>query len=187
MKLLISVVLAGLLLTSCQHQQNDPIDVEYVTDPCLVPTKDNKFKLCDNMIIRARNKFHAVPMGFKTDLASIPRIMWPVFAPSDYDCIAPAVLHDWHYCCVAKVSRKRADDIFYYGLRVHGMSKTKAFIYWVGVRSMGWAFYKHGEGLKDHAGEFPKEELQGVYTDVNYQLAKLSQFQREGTTVQVHG
>lgn len=174
MKPFYGVVLAGLLLTSCRTQQHDPIDVEYMTPPCLIPVQDNKFKLCDNMIIRARNKFHAVPMGFKTDLASIPRIMWPLFSPSDYDSIAPAVLHDWHYCCVAKVSRKRADDIFYYGLRVHGMNRVKAFIYWVGVRVMGWHFYKHGEGLAKHQGEFPKEELQGVYTDVNYQLAKLS-------------
>ena len=173
MKQFLGVVLAGLLLSSCQTQQN-VIDVEYVTDPCLIPTKDNKFKLCDNMIIRARNKFHAVPMGFKTDLASIPRIMWPVFSPSDYDSIAPAVLHDWHYCCVAKVSRKRADDIFYYGLRVHGMNRVKAFVYWVGVRSIGWIYYTHGEGIAKHKGEFPKEELQGVYNDVNYQLAKLS-------------
>jgi hypothetical protein len=113
-------------------------------------------------------------MGFKTDLASIPRIMWPIFSPSDYDAIAPAVLHDWHYCCVKQVSRKRADDIFYYGLRVHGMGRLKAFIYWVGVRSIGWHYYQHGEGLAKHAGEFPKEEMQGVYNDVNYQLARLS-------------
>lgn len=171
---LIALCIAAFFISSCRMQHNDPIDVEYVTDPCLVPTKDNKFKLCDNMIIRAHNKFHAVPMGFKTDLASIPRIMWPVFSPSDYDSIAPAVLHDWHYCCVTKVSRKRADDIFYYGLIAHGMWPLKAYVYWVGVRASGWMYYQHGEGMEAHKGEFPKEELQGVYTDVNYQLAKLS-------------
>lgn len=119
------------------------------------------------MLIRADNKYHAVPHGFKTDLASIPRIMWPVFSPSDYDSIAPAVLHDWHYCCVAGITRKRADDIFYYGLRFHEMNMIKAYIYWIGVRATGWLYYKHGEGLELHAGEFDKSELQGEYDDVN--------------------
>lgn len=161
----------AIILSSCQFRQND-IHVEYITDPCLIPTQDNRFKLCQNMIIKSHNKFHAVPKGFKTDLASIPRIMWPFFAPSDYDSIAAAVLHDWHYCCVAKVSRKRADQIFYYGLQVHGMNKVEAYIYYLGVRCIGWIYYKHGEGLAKHEGEFPKEELQGVYNDVRYKLGK---------------
>lgn len=122
------------------------------------------------MIIRAHNKYHAVPMGFKTDLASIPRIMWPIFAPSDYDAIAASVLHDWHYCCVKQVSRKRADDIFYFALRSHGMNAIKAYIYWLGVRSIGWLYYTEGKGIARHAGEFPKDEMQGVYKDVNYPL-----------------
>jgi hypothetical protein len=169
-KQILFMFIAFAFISSCSLKHNDSIDIKYITDPCLIPTKDNKFKLCDNMIIRAHDKFHAVPMGFKTDLASIPRIMWPIFSPGEYDSIAPAVLHDWHYCCVASVSRKLADDIFYYGLRVHGMGRVQAFIYWLGVRAIGWNYYKHGNGLKDHAGEFPEDELQGVYIDVNYGL-----------------
>lgn len=168
-RLLLIAFITAFLLSCCLMQKND-IRVEYVTDPCLIPTKDNQFKLCDNMIIRVHNKFHAVPMGFKTDLASIPRIMWPLFSPSDYDSIAAGVLHDWHYCCVAKVSRKRADDIFYYGLRYHGMNRFEASIYYVGVRVMGWLYYQHGKGLANHSGEFPKGEMQGVYNDINFGL-----------------
>ena len=154
--------LAAILLSSCQFRQND-IHVDYVTSPCLIPTPDNRFKLCDNMIIRVHKKYHAVPKGFKTDLASIPRIMWPFFAPSDYDSIAAAVLHDWLYCCVASVTRKKADEIFYFGLRVHGMHQLKASIYYIGVRSVGWMYYKHGKGLADHESEFHKSSIKGIY------------------------
>ncbi|HAT5973332.1 TPA: DUF1353 domain-containing protein [Legionella pneumophila] len=161
--------ITGIFITAC-HMISHPIQLEYMTEPCLIPTKDNKFRLCDNMIVHIDNEYHAVPMGFKTDLASIPRIMWPVFAPSDYDCIAPAVLHDWHYCCSNEVHRKRADDIFYYALIEHGMNRVKAYIYYLAVRALGKKYYQYGVGIYRHEGEFAKEELQGVYKDVNYGL-----------------
>jgi|SRR6187402_3107074 len=166
LKKILLALSATVFISSCFAVDNH-VQVEFITDPCLIPTKDNKFKLCDNMIIRIDNTYHAVPHGFKTDLASTPRIMWPLFSPSDYDSIAPAVLHDWHYCCVAQIDRKKADDIFYYGLLFHGMSKKKAYVYYVGVRALGWLYYQHGEGMREHEGEFEPSELQGIYDDVN--------------------
>jgi hypothetical protein len=167
--ILIAVATGCLFVASCRVP-DEPIKIEYPTEPCFIPTKVNRFKLCDNMIVHIDAEYHAVPRGFKTDLASIPRIFWPVFSPGDYDSIASAVLHDWHYCCSVEVDRKRADLIFYYGLQAQGMSQFKAYIYYMGVRAVGWAFYRHGEGMKDHEGQFDKAELQGVYDDVNYRL-----------------
>jgi hypothetical protein len=154
-------------LTSCSKQDTDQKDaeVEYVTDPCLIPIAGNRFKLCENMIIRVHDVLHEIPKGFKTDLASIPRFMWPLFAPTDYDSIAAAVLHDWHYCCVQEVSRKSADDIFYYSLRNHGMGRAEAYLYYLGVRSSGWLYYQHGKGLLAHKQEFAEEDTQGAYDD----------------------
>lgn len=37
-----------------------------------------------------------VPKGFITDLASIPRIFWPILSPID-EYAKAAVLHDWLY------------------------------------------------------------------------------------------
>jgi len=141
--------------------------VQFMTEPCLIPTKDNRFKTCDNMIVHVNDEFHVVPRGFKTDLASIPRFMWPVFSPGDYDVIAPAVLHDWHYCCSKEVDRLKADDIFYYGLRWHGMGMFKALMYYFAVRLGGASSYKYGSAMHEHEGQFDKAELQGVYEDVN--------------------
>ena len=94
------------------------------------------------MIVRENSTYHQVPSGFKTDLASIPRIMWPVFAPSDYDSIGASVLHDWHYCCDNNVTRQKADDIFYFALRDQGMNCPKAYVYWLAVRAFGWKYFK---------------------------------------------
>lgn len=157
----------SLSLIGSVHSKSN-IDVEYITEPCLIPVKGNRFKLCDNMIVRVNDEYHVVPNGFKTDLATIPRIMWPIFAPSDYDTIAPSVMHDWDYCCVANLDRKKADEIFYYGLIYQGASPVKAYIYYVAVRSVGWLYYTNGLGIAKHAGQFDKSELQGIYKDVNY-------------------
>lgn len=168
MKRLIFVLICVALLmpTSCQRQQND-MHLEYLTEPCLIPTKDNKFKLCSDLIIKVYNQYHAIPRGFKTDLASIPRLMRPIYSPAEYDSIAPSVVHDWHYCCVKEVSRANADGIFYQGLRLQGMGMYKAFAYWVGVRSMGWLYYKHGTDMIEHIGEYADNAPHGVFIDVN--------------------
>lgn len=156
-------------LSSCRNQQH-AIKVEYMAEPCLIPTASGKWKLCDNMIIHIDNTYHAVPRGFKTDLASIPRPLWWLYSPTDFDSIASAVLHDWHYCCAPNVTRLQADEVFYYGLIAQGMPKARASLYYYGVRSWGWLFYTGGIGLAQHLDEFDRNELQGVYEDVNYKV-----------------
>lgn len=165
-----TLVLIASILISSISPSHALVSVEYMTEPCLIPLKGNRFKLCDNLIVRVDNKYHVVPNGFKTDLASTPRILWPFLAPNDYDSIAAAVLHDWDYCCVRGVPRQRADEIFYYSLRFHGASRLKAYLYYIGVRSVGWIYYTHGEGIKKHQDEFSEQELHGIYEDVNYEL-----------------
>lgn len=41
-----------------------------------------------------QGKRHTIPKGFKTDLASVPRIFWSVFPPFGRYA-EPAVIHDW--------------------------------------------------------------------------------------------
>jgi hypothetical protein len=158
------LLLSVAFIPSCNNTIK-PIKIDFVTEPCLIPQKDNTFKLCDNMIVKVDSQFHVIPHGFKTDLASIPRIMWPVFSPDDYDSIAPAVMHDWHYCCDQDIDRIQADRIFYYSLIAQGSSKTKAYIYYMGVRAIGWLYFTHGLGMEQHKGEFQPNELQGKYDD----------------------
>jgi hypothetical protein len=161
------VLLFSLAFINASYAIADEFDVRFMSEPCLIPMKDNRFKTCDNLIAKVNNEFHIVPRGFKTDLASIPRILWSVFSPGDYDVIAPAVLHDWHYCCSKDVDRLKADTIFYYSLKWHGMGWPKALVYYFAVRVAGGSSYKHGEGMSEHTGQFDVAELQGVYQDVN--------------------
>lgn len=79
-----------------------------------------------------------VPVGFKTDLASIPRILRNI--PNlDINGLSrsPAVLHDWLYRTHETGSRAKADRLFREALRSRGVGKWSAWVFWAGVRIGG--------------------------------------------------
>lgn len=87
----------------------------------------------------------AVPAGFITDLASVPRLPFAYLLAGGIGHAA-AVLHDWLYSCHA-VDRKTADNLFYEALVALGISRWRAYLMWIGVRAGGWASWD-AEGSK---------------------------------------
>ena len=165
----IAVAALSSLLISCTTPKQK-YKVEYMGEPCLIPVASGQWKLCDNMIVRIDDSYHVVPMGFKTDLASIPRAIWWLYAPTDFKAISSSVLHDWHYCCSKDSDRMQSDDQFYYGLISQGMPKARASLYYSAVRLFGWPSFDNEKGIEKHKNEFDKDELQGIYDDVNAEL-----------------
>ena len=77
-----------------------------------------------------------VPTGFKTDLASIPRVFWRVLPPiGKYD--AGAVVHDYLYQYNG-VTRKQADDVLREAMTVLGVGRFPRWMIYVGVSTGGW-------------------------------------------------
>ncbi|MDP1605652.1 MAG: DUF1353 domain-containing protein, partial [Rhodocyclaceae bacterium] len=63
-----------------------------------------------------------VPTGFVTDLASVPRLFWPIFPPHGRYAKA-AILHDWLYAQGGDTAdRLSADNIFGEAMQVLGVS-----------------------------------------------------------------
>jgi len=61
-----------------------------------------------------------IPVGFETDFASVPRILWWVFSPWDVYGNA-AVIHDWLYWDQdPKLTRRISDEIFLQGMKELG-------------------------------------------------------------------
>jgi hypothetical protein len=85
----------------------------------------------------------AVPQGIITDFASVPRLFWPVFPPSDPDYSAAAVGHDW---CYANrfYTRREADAFLYEAARANGTGRVRAWLIWAGVRLGGMSAYATG-------------------------------------------
>ena len=86
------------------------------------------------------NEWITVPKGFVTDLASIPRILWPVLPPSG-EYAKAAILHDYLYRYGRK-GRRYADAVFYEAMGVLGVARWRKWLLYAAVRSFGGAFYK---------------------------------------------
>lgn len=79
----------------------------------------------------------------KSDLASIPRILWSIAGHPAGIYAQAAVLHDDLYK-KGKVSRKRADEIFLEAMEVLGVPEWQREALYKGVRAGGWlAWNKH--------------------------------------------
>jgi hypothetical protein len=87
-----------------------------------------------------------VPVGFRTDFASVPRIFWPIISPVDEHGKA-AALHDFMYAEGLYSNRKRCDEIFLEALEVLGVNKWKRNIMYFMVRTFSfysWWRCRHG-------------------------------------------
>lgn len=82
----------------------------------------------------------AVPQGFATDMASIPRIFWPIFPPFG-KYFKAAIVHDYLYQYPTLCTRKEADVIFLEAMKVSGVNKYVAGVMYAAVRLLGWRRY----------------------------------------------
>lgn len=76
-----------------------------------------------------------VPIGFKCDAASIPRLVWGIYPPWSKANRA-AVVHDY-LCSIQVCSRETADGLFRDALLACGVSSSRAWIMWKAVRIGG--------------------------------------------------
>ena len=82
----------------------------------------------------------AVPSGFMSDLASIPRAVWPILR-KDGTHRRAAILHDYLYS-IRTVPRKLADSLFLEAMLSDGVPMWQAYAMWCAVRMAGFLFYK---------------------------------------------
>lgn len=127
-----------LTLIGCtKHYQ-----IEFINEPCLIPVEHYDFKLCSDFMVRVDHTIYNIPKGFKTDLASVPRLLWAFYAPQDARTIPAAILHDYMYRFNVNVTRKQADDIFFHALVKGGTSHRTAIKYYLGVRCFGRSSFR---------------------------------------------
>ena len=131
------IALCALPLFGCAQHHS----IIESTTPCISPYQHYSFKLCAIYSAQIDNNVYTVPAGFITDLASIPKPLWILWAPHESAIMAPSILHDYFYSGKAKVSRKYADDVFYHHMVYYGVSRPRAWLFWSGVRLFGrWSF-----------------------------------------------
>ena len=109
---------------------------------CISPYYGYMYQTCTDIRFSIKQQIFVIPKGFKTDLASIPRVSWLFIAPAHSLLIKPSIIHDWLYQNGCIFERKKVDAIFYRMLIDNNVSFFKASIMYYAVRIFGWKFYK---------------------------------------------
>jgi Protein of unknown function (DUF1353) len=81
------------------------------------------------------------PVGFVTDLASVPRVLWSILPPEGNYTDAAAI-HDWIYSQAGKLTeatftRADADRVLLLGMLACGVNAVTARTMWLAVRAFG--------------------------------------------------
>ena len=111
--------------------------------PAVGPLEGSDYELAQEFSFRAKVDrvwdvvVHLKP-GFRTDGASIPRLLWRVFgSPYDPDIFPAAIAHDALYRGEI-VERKDADAAFLRMMEKSGVPEKKRRLVYRGVRWFGW-------------------------------------------------
>lgn len=139
-----------LSLTGCSAAK-EGVQTEFLSHTCIKPLIDYHYLTCNRIKFTInKNKFY-IPANFETDLASIPKVVWPILAPAHSSLIRPAIVHDWFYRKTCHFTRHETDLIFYHMLRTEGVSRFRASIMYYAVRVFGSNYYNEDycdDGLK---------------------------------------
>jgi hypothetical protein len=98
-----------------------------------------KWRVHEPMAYEIEGVAYAVPAGFSTNMASIPRIFWNILPPTGKYAKA-AILHDWLYT-VGKLPRKECDQILLDGMKSLTVESWKRHLMYYSVRLFGKSHY----------------------------------------------
>lgn len=173
------VLLSMLYLTGC-YAITDSIHTEFLNSFCIKPFHDYQYQICKKIKFTINNREFTIPANFQTDLASIPKIAWPIMAPAHSSLIRAAIVHDWFYRKTCDFTRYETDLIFYHILRNDGVSVIRASIMYYTVRWVGWNYYNEDyceNKFKGMDKEMRKMRLASLYRysgKVNYRVGEES-------------
>lgn len=86
----------------------------------------------------ADGRLIVVRVGYRSDLASVPRLAWRIVPRDHVHARRPAVVHDYTYTDLThRFTKAEADQIFYEALLEEGMHKPLAWLMWCAVRIGG--------------------------------------------------
>jgi lysozyme len=91
-----------------------------------------------------------VPTGFKSDLASVPRILWPIFPP--FGRYTPAaVIHDYLYD-TGITTKQEADKMFLEISKKCGVELINRYLMYYAVVLFGFPNYAYTDIIKKYEG-----------------------------------
>lgn len=145
------VLLIMLCLSGC-YAIKDSIHTEFLAACCIKPFYGYHYQTCKKITFIVNQREFEIPANFETDLASIPKVVWPIMAPAHSSLIRAAIVHDYFYRKTCDFTRYEADLIFYHVLVNDGISPIRASIMFYAVRLFGWQYYQEDNCAKEFKG-----------------------------------
>ena len=114
------------------------MNVSFLTPLKLEKQDGDNWKVLDRFVVQVDAKQIAVPKGYVTDLASVPRLPLAYLIAGNR---APksAVIHDYLYS--TKAGRDFADSVFKAAMKAEGISSIVAHLMYYAVRIGGEGRY----------------------------------------------
>lgn len=117
--------------------------IQFLTRPILSPIGKRRWRLRQDLTLSYHGRFFTAPKDFITDLASVPRVFWPIIPPfGKYS--GAAIIHDYFYQTHC-IDRKAADRVFIETMEALGVAKWKRRAMYRAVRMFGWMPWKKKE------------------------------------------
>lgn len=137
-------IMTVCLLLGCFGNWPESYDVKIRDEACIKPHWGYRYLTCAPMHVQIDNTLIIVPANFDTDLASIPRLLWPFIAPTRSDFILASILHDYLYSCTSDFNRYQIDSVFYSSLRSSNVPVSTSMKMYLAVRIFGSRHYSCG-------------------------------------------
>lgn len=103
---------------------------------------DGRWRLMDQLRFEIGPWAVVVPQGFEFDMASVPRLLWPLIGPHELSPAATA-LHDHLYDAGGPVSRREADRAFAeLAARHQHVAEWRVTAAYLAVRLFGWLYWE---------------------------------------------
>lgn len=115
------------------------------TKPVGTRGTDRLYELTEPFGLRSTllDRTFLVPIGFVTDMASIPRAVQLVIQKDEGGILEAAIIHDWLYSKEGPpISRKDADRILLEGMTISGVGRVKRGLVYNAVRWFGGRSFK---------------------------------------------
>ncbi len=137
----ILLVIGVMSAVKLYHQEVPHYSVNILKEACVAPDVGYTYKTCSDLIVQIDGEIIAVPKGYVTDLATIPRWYWSIISPARSDLIEASIIHDYLYGCPGMISRAEADAILYSALINNGSSEYVAKKMYYSVRLFGGRYF----------------------------------------------
>lgn len=105
----------------------------FISDPVVKQVNVGAWELTDDLVYAGRDDLFAIPAGFVTDFATVPRLVVWMF-PKYGAYTRAAILHDY-LLVTGDVPRHAADGLFRRVLRELNVSLLRRWMMWAGVRT----------------------------------------------------